>query len=98
MEVRSAIPEKAPLFTLVACAVAIGGLLAGLIYLPRRWQKRRRLAMPALAEGLGWTFEAAPSVDGIVGHERLELFTTGRRQTIRNHLSGHRGEHTVSVF
>lgn len=83
---------------LLPSAVVICALLAGAIYFPRRWKKQRTLAMHALAERLGWTFQGAPSLDVIDGHDRLELFTTGRRQVIRNHLSGRRGEHAVSVF
>lgn len=86
------------MFDLLACAVVICALLGGVIYFPRRWKKQRTLAMHALAERLGWTFEEAPSLDVIDGYERLELFTTGRRQEIRNHLSGRRGGHAVAVF
>lgn len=86
------------MWELAACGVAIGALLAGAIYFPRRWRKQRTQVMQALADRLGWSFQAAPPLDVVRGHAQLELFTTGRRQVIRNHLSGRRGEHAVSVF
>jgi hypothetical protein len=86
------------MWELAACAAVIGALIAGSIYFPHRSRKRRRLGMQALADRLGWSFQAAPPLDVVRGHTELELFTTGHRQAIRNHLSGRRGEHAVSVF
>lgn len=85
------------MFEIVFWATA-GVLLAGVIYFPHRWKKRRRLAMQAVAERLGWRWVAAPSEAAMKAYQRLDSFYAGRHHEIRNYLSGHRGGYTVAVF
>ena len=79
---------------IAAIVVTIGGVG----YWATQQEKKRALALQALAERLGWTYHPAPFITIIHGPSRFELFTSGRSQEIRNHAAGEMGGRPVSVF
>lgn len=83
--------------TLLAVA-AFAAVFAGGAYWSIQREKKRTQALHALAERLGWTLHPDPPLTVVPGPSRFELFTSGRRQHIRNHASGERDGREVAVF
>lgn len=78
--------------------IAVAVVFAGGAFWVTRQEKKRTLALQALAERLGWTFQPHPHL-AVVGHpSRWELFTSGRRQQVHNYAAGERDGRQVSVF
>jgi hypothetical protein len=59
---------------------------------------RRTREMRALAQRMGWSFQAQPALDVVWDRTRLGLFAVRMHQRIRNHLSATVGEYRVAVF
>lgn len=83
-----------PLVAITGIATLIGGI----VYAAWNHQKKRTLALQELAERLGWSFQPKPDLDAVTGYGRLQLFSQGRRQQVRNHLAGEREGRQVAVF
>lgn len=82
-------------FVAVIVVAAVFGIGA---YWAVQQEKKRTQALQALAERLGWAFQPCPPLV-VVGHpSRWELFTSGRRQQLRNYAAGERDGRQVSVF
>lgn len=82
------------LLTIAAVIFAIGAFN----YLTIKQEKKRTLALGALADRLGWRFVHRPEFSIIHHPSRFELFTTGRGQEIRNYAAGERDGRAVAVF
>lgn len=82
----------------VTFVAGFGALILGILYTASRAQKRRTEAVSAVAQQVGWAFQAQPPLDVVPGFGRFEIFSTGRWQQVRNHLAGEAGGRSVSVF
>lgn len=83
--------------TLLAVA-AFAAVFAGGAYWSIQREKKRTLALSVLAARLGWTLQPDAPLTVVPGPSRFELFTSGRRQHIRNYAGGTRDGRAVAVF
>lgn len=83
--------------TLLAVA-AFAAVFAGGAYWSIQREKKRTLALSILAERLGWTLQLDAPLTVVPGPSRFELFTSGRRQHIRNYAGGTRDGREMAVF
>lgn len=82
------------LLTIAASLAVLTGIGAYLLHLERK----RTQALHTAAERMGWSFAAEADLGVVPGMERLELFTRGRGQKIRNLSRGGRGDRQVTLF
>jgi len=82
----------------ILLVLAIVAAFGGLFYLAHLQEKKRRLAIQAVAERLGWAFLPDPDPSIIPVFPRLDLFGYGHGRRMRNFVSGTLDGRRVAVF
>jgi hypothetical protein len=76
----------------------IVAIVYGIAVLAHQHHQDRIQALRELAARLGWSFQDAPPAAIIPHVERFELFTQGRKRSIRNYLAGESDGGRLAVF